>query len=239
MTPVFLGSDQRVETSASREKRTGKRPGGPFITFEGVEGSGKSTQIGRLARRIERFGRHVVLTREPGGTEIGRRLREVLLGDLDPPATPVAEMMLYAADRAQHVQEIIQPALERGAVVLCDRYLDASLAYQGYGRQLGCGTILALHRDPPLDLRPDRTVLLDLDPAEGLRRARRRNDELGISATEGRFEDEELAFHQRVRDGYLLLAGQEPDRFRVLRAVGPVDEVEGRVWDAVRDLFLG
>jgi dTMP kinase len=216
-----------------------RRPGGRhglFVTFEGVEGSGKSTQIRRLRDRLVVQGREVVLTREPGGTEIGRKLRAVLLGSADPPVCPVAEAMLYAADRAQHLTEIVEPALERGAVVLSDRFLDASLAYQGYARGLGCETILRLHRQPPLDRRPDRTILLDLEADRALARARSRNETRGSGFDEGRFEAESTAFHERVRDGYLLLAGQEPDRFRVLDASGPEDEVERRIWDAVRDL---
>lgn len=226
--------EELPETARSRPGR----PGGVFITFEGVEGSGKSTQITRLRDRLVRRDREVVLTREPGGTEVGRKLRGVLLGHFDPPVCPVAEAMLYAADRAQHLTEVVEPALSRGAVVLSDRFLDASLAYQGYARELGCETILRLHRQPPLDRRPDRTILLDLDPERALARARRRNDARGDGFDEGRFEAESLAFHERVRDGYLLLAEQERDRIRVLDASGPADEVEERVWGAVRSLLI-
>ena len=233
-----MESDHLVEEMPVRVRAGDDPPPGLFVTFEGVEGCGKSTQILRLARRLEEHGREVVLTREPGGTVIGTRLRAVLLGEFDPPVSPVAEMMLYAADRAQHLTEIIEPALARGAVVLSDRFIDASLAYQGYGRRLGCSLILDLHRHPPLDRRPHRTVLFDLDPAEGLRRARERNDDRGVAHTAGRFEDEELSFHERVRDGYLLLAGQDPARFRVIDAGGTATVVEERVWSAVRDLFV-
>ncbi len=212
------------------------RPGGLFVTFEGVEGSGKSSQIRRIARRLAAAGLEVVTTREPGGTELGRRLRALLLGTDVAPIAPRVELLLYAADRAQHVAEVIGPALARGAVVLCDRYLDATIAYQGYGRGLGAGAVLALHRDPPLDLRPARTVLLDLDPAAGLARARARNAALGQALTEGRFEDEDLAFHRAVREGYLALAAAEPRRFRVVAAEGDEDAVESRVVDALLDL---
>lgn len=210
---------------------------GLFITFEGIEGTGKSTQIDRLATRLERGGVEVVCTREPGGTSLGRRLRAALL---DPDGTamdPLAEMLLYAADRAQHIREIIRPAVNRGAVVLSDRYLDATLAYQGYGRRLGTAVVLAIHAHAPLDLRPDRTVLLDLDPEPSVSRARRRNLERGVADTEGRFEDEDLAFHRRVREGYLELARQEPERYRVIRAEGDPDAVERLVGQALADLL--
>ena len=209
---------------------------GCFITFEGVEGSGKSSQIIRLAGRIERTGREVVVTREPGGTEIGRALRTILLGEDTTDLVPLAELMLYAADRAQHIAEVIEPALQRGAIVLSDRYLDASLAYQGYGRGLGCEIILDLHKRPPLDRRPTRTILLDMDPASSLLRAIDRNASLGTSTSEGRFEMEDIAFHNRVRRGYLALAEEEPARFRVLDAEGSPGVVEARIWEAVRDL---
>jgi dTMP kinase len=210
---------------------------GCFITFEGIEGCGKSTQVIRLAARIERTGREVVVTREPGGTSIGNVIRSILLGEENVDLEPVAEMLLYAADRTQHIVQVIEPALNRGAVVLSDRFLDASVAYQGYGRCLGADTVLNLHRRPPLDLRPRRTVLLDMDPGDSLRRARSRNETLGITDTEGRFEQEEMAFHKRVREGYLILSREEPERFRVVDADGTPGAVEILVWEAVRDLL--
>lgn len=233
-------------TEAETVKRISEKPepsllrrvggSGYFITLEGVEGSGKSSQIIRLAGRIERTGREVVVTREPGGTAIGRSLRDILLGEETTDLDPLAELMLYAADRAQHIVEVIEPALQRGAIVLSDRFLDASLAYQGYGRGLGCEIILDLHKRPPLDCRPTRTVLLDMDPSTSLLRARERNDSLGTTAAEGRFEMEDIAFHHRVRHGYLALAEAEPERFRVVDAEGTPGVVEARVWEAVRDL---
>ena len=219
------------------------RPGsallpGSFISFEGIEGSGKSTQILHLADRLRLAGKEVVLTREPGGTALGRDLRTLLLQSGDNPPCPMAELLLYAADRAQHLEELIEPALCRGAVVLTDRYLDATLAYQGYGRELGCDLILKIHSRPPLDRRPVRTVLLDMEPEVGLNRARVRNTFEGKTVSEGRFEEEQLAFHSRVRDGYLLLASQDPERFRVVDAEGGIDQVAERVWDTVRDIVL-
>jgi dTMP kinase len=212
-------------------------PAGAFISFEGVEGSGKSSQIARIARRLASSGREVVTTREPGGTALGKRLRAVLLEAGGAPIGPRVELLLYVADRAQHVTEVIAPALRRGAVVLCDRYLDATIAYQGYGRGLGAEAVLSLHRERPLDLRPSRTVLLDLDPAAGLARARARNEAQGTAVAEGRFEAEDLAFHRSVRAGYLTLAAAEPDRIRVVSAEGPEEIVEARVREALRDLL--
>ena len=219
------------------------RPGsaplpGSFISFEGIEGSGKSTQILRLADRLREAGKEVVLTREPGGTTLGRNLRSLLLQASDTPPCPMSELLLYAADRAQHLEELIEPALARGAIVLTDRYLDATLAYQGYGRGLGCDLILKIHSHPPLDRRPVRTVLLDMEAEVGLNRARVRNTFEGTTASEGRFEEELLEFHARVRDGYLLLASQDPERYRVLDAGGGIEEVAERVWDTVRDIVL-
>ncbi len=219
------------------------RPGsaplpGSFISFEGIEGSGKSTQILLLAERLRKAGKEVVLTREPGGTTLGRGLRTLLLQSGTTPPSPMAELLLYAADRAQHLEELIEPALARGAVVLTDRYLDATLAYQGYGRELGSALILSIHSHPPLDRRPVRTVLLDMEAEVGLDRARIRNTFEGTTISEGRFEEEHVAFHTRVRDGYLLLAAQDPERYRVVDGSGGIEEVEKQVWDTVRDIVL-
>ena len=228
--------ERRPETAPERDRTRDDRRG-VFLTFEGIEGCGKTTQLRDLAARLRDAGREVVTTREPGGTELGRALRALLLAPHDVPPTATAELMLYAADRAQHLEEVVEPALARSAVVLCDRFLDATLAYQGYGRGLGCEAVLAVHRRPPLDRRPDRTVLLDLDPAIGVLRARSRNDAGGLADSEGRFEAEAIAFHERVRDGYLLIAEQAP-RIRVVDAEGSIDEVGARVWAAVRDLAV-
>jgi dTMP kinase len=209
----------------------------PWITFEGTEGVGKTTQIERLAERLSLTGRVVRRTREPGGTTLGRRLRAVLLEPTDRPMHPVTELLLYTADRAQHLTEVILPALARGEVVLCDRFLDATLAYQGHARGLGVDAVLALHRMPPLDSRPDRTVLLDMPPEQALGRALDRNADSGQDASEGRFEAERLDFHERVRAGYLALADDEPDRIRVVRADGKADEVESRIVSELSDLF--
>ena len=211
---------------------------GCWITFEGIEGSGKSTQLRRLAERLRDAGRAATVTREPGGTALGAHIRSLLLKLSDRPMAPLTELLLYTADRAQHLEEIVLPALDRGEVVLCDRYLDATLAYQGYGRELGCERVLALHRQPPLDRWPQRTLLFDLEAAAGLERARERNRAAGLEVEEGRFEAETLEFHERVRAGYLELAAAEPQRFRILDAAKTPDEVEAAVTEALADLAL-
>jgi dTMP kinase len=211
--------------------------GGIWISFEGIEGSGKSCQIQRLGRRLGAAGREVVLTREPGGTELGRQLRSLLLRPTDRAMHPTTELLLYVADRTQNLVEVIEPALRRDAVVVSDRYLDATVAYQGYGRGLGRERVLVLHRDPPLDLRPHRTILLDLEVELALTRARGRDAGTGLDATEGRFEREALEFHRRVRAGYLEMAAAEPERYRTVDARGRPEDVEERVARALSDLL--
>jgi dTMP kinase len=193
-----------------------------FITFEGIEGSGKSTQLRRLAARIS----DVVVTKEPGGTPLADRIRAILL-DSSSHLDPVAELFLFAASRRQHVVEIIRPALKRRAVVLCDRFTDSTLAYQGFGRLIDLDKLRALNAWATESLTPDLTLLFDLPEEAGLSRARSRNAE--AVHDEGRFEAEELRFHRRVREGYLALAVSEPARFAVINAEGDVDEVYARV----------
>jgi len=221
--------DPRLLTSARRH--------GCFLTFEGIEGSGKTTQTARLAARLDAAGEHALVTREPGGSVLGSRLRGLLLGGEAARIDPLAELFLYLADRAQHLREVVEPALAAGSHVLCDRFLDATLAYQGFARGIDLDFIRRLHQKPPLDRRPHRTILLDLDPELGLARARRRNDELKVAESEGRFEQEALAFHRRVRDGYLTLAEAEPFRFRIVAAEGAEDEIAARIADLLSDLF--
>jgi dTMP kinase len=201
---------------------------GVFITFEGIEGSGKSTQISRLLHYLTEQRRKVTLTREPGGTPIGDQVRKVLLDPANRLLDPTAELLLYAASRAQHLREVIHPALVEGRIVLCDRFSDATLAYQGYGRGLSVPVIRELDRIVTAGLRPALTVLLDLPAEMGLGRARGRNTSEGLHG-EARFENEDLAFHNRVRDGYLLLADQEPGRIRVVNAGRPPEEIQAEV----------
>jgi dTMP kinase len=209
---------------------------GVLITFEGIEGSGKTTQLDLLARRLASAGLDVVTTREPGGTELGRELRAALLRPAGQPMHPLAELLLYVTDRAQHLIEVIEPALARGALVLCDRYLDATLAYQGHARELGTDLVLSLHRHPPLDRRPTATLLLDVDPADGLARAAERDRRSGLAAKEGRFEREPLDFHERVRRGYLTLARQSGGRIRVVDGRGTPAAVAERIASVLADV---
>jgi dTMP kinase len=210
---------------------------GHFITFEGIEGSGKTTQIERLAEKLRSASQEVVLTREPGGTELGSALRALLLRPSSTAPAPEAELLLYLADRAQHLTQIIEPALATGAIVLCDRYRDATVAYQGYGRQLDAQRIVNWHAEPPLNRMPDRTLWFDIDPEVSLLRARQRDLDRNSAESEGRFEQEALEFHRRVATGYADLARQEPERIRRIDASGTLDEVEARVSDAMRDLL--
>ncbi|HSY49842.1 MAG TPA: dTMP kinase [Thermoanaerobaculia bacterium] len=193
-----------------------------FITFEGIEGSGKSTQLRRVAERMT----GAVVTKEPGGTPLADRIRAILL-DSTARIDPVAELFLFAASRRQNVVEVIWPALERGATVLCDRFTDATLAYQGFGRLLNLDQLRTLNAWATDSLTPDLTLLFDLPEDVGLSRARSRNAE--AAQDEGRFEAEDLRFHRRVREGYLTLAVAEPSRFAVIDASGNSDDVYARV----------
>lgn len=199
-----------------------------FITFEGVEGSGKSLQIKRSADYLRARGIDCVATREPGGTEFGRALRKVLLASDGVQREPRCELLLYLADRYQHLKEVIEPALGRGQWVLSDRYQDATRAYQGIARDIPETEVEALSRLLGI-IEPDRTVLLDLDPVEGLSRARLRNASSPSAAAEGRFEAEDIAFHRRVREGYLNLARRYPARIHVIDASGTPDEVFSKI----------
>jgi dTMP kinase len=201
---------------------------GTFITFEGIEGSGKSTQISLLSNYLTATGVRHVLTREPGGTLIGDQVRKILLDPANRALDPAAELLLYAASRAQHLREIIIPALADGTNVLCDRFSDATLAYQGYGRGLDIEMIRALDRIVTAGMRPDLTLLFDIEAASGIARARGRNNSRGLEA-EARFENEELAFHERVRQGYLTLVAQEPVRIRVVDASSSPEAVQSKV----------
>jgi dTMP kinase len=205
----------------------GSGPGrGVFIAFEGGEGAGKSTQSVKLKAWLKVAGHEAVITREPGATQLGRRIRELLLDHNDHPPTPRAEALLYAADRAHHVDTVIRPALDRGAVVLTDRYVDSSLAYQGAGRALATDEVAWLSQWATTGLRPDLVVLLDIDPAIGLTRVDRRGKS-------DRLEAESLAFHERVRRAFLDLAEAEPGRYLVVDASGNADiiaeEIRARV----------
>jgi dTMP kinase len=206
---------------------------GCFITFEGPEGCGKTTQMKLLANYFTEQGSPVVLTREPGGCPIADKIRQVLLDAANSSMVPLAELFLYAAARAQHVSEIITPALDAGKIVLCDRFTDATVAYQGHGRQLDHALIEQLNRLATGRLRPHLTILLDCPVEVGLRRALARIDAT-TGAKEERFEQESIQFHQRVRAGYLQLAAAEPERFVVIDGSQAILEVQAAITAAVR-----
>jgi dTMP kinase len=196
----------------------------PFITLEGIEGCGKSTQARLLA---EALGPATVLTQEPGGTQIGRAIRALLLDRRHGGMLPMAELLLYYADRAQHVGERLRPALAQGRLVICDRYADSSIAYQGYGRGLPLDMVLAITQAATGGLKPDLTFLLDVPVEVGLSRVRQRG------AGRDRLEAEEVAFHERVRDGYLALVEREPERWLRIDALEPPERVAQRLAEAV------
>lgn len=209
-----------------------------FITFEGVEGCGKTTQIRLLAEALNQSGKQVLLTREPGGCPISDKIRAILLDSLNSEMTPKAELLLYAAARAQHMDEVIIPALERGSIVLCDRFTDATLAYQGFGRNLDIKLISELNETATSGLKPDLTILIDCPVETGLQRAIARIEAGSASncnhLREERFEKESVEFHQRVRDGYLRLAENSPDRFILVDGSKSVEEIAEVILSAVR-----
>jgi dTMP kinase len=208
---------------------------GKFITFEGLDGCGKSTQLEKLATALRRKKLKVVITREPGGTPTAEKIRQLLLDAKTSSLTPLAELALMFAARAQHIKEVIEPGLEHGEVVLCDRFTDSSEAYQGGGRKLGSAPVLALHRIVAGDLQPDFTILMDSDVATSVKRARRRNNSRVTTANdENRFEQESRAFFERVRSAYLAIAVREPHRVAVIDARGTPDETHQRIMEVVR-----
>lgn len=200
-----------------------------FITFEGIEGCGKTTQVHLLAETLRASGEQVLTTREPGGCDIADKIRAILLDAAHTALTPLAELLLYAAARAQHVTEIVRPALAAGATVLCDRFTDATLAYQGYARGLSHQQIRELNRIATDGIEPWHTFLIDCPVDVGISRATAR-----IAASTGpreeRFEQEKTAFHHRVRQGYLDLAGAEPERFTVIDGLLTPPEIHGAVY---------
>lgn len=213
---------------------------GFFITFEGVEGTGKSTQAALLGKALHQAGHRVVQTREPGGTRLGVELRKILLGVGYSEISPSAELFLYMADRAQHMAEVVSPALEERMIVVCDRFTDATVAYQGFGRGISRERIHLLNDEATSHRRPDLTVLLEVkDVAEGLRRAVERNLREGLEGREDRFEKEQLEFHLRVQTGYRFLAASDPSRFRVISSEGPVEEVHRKIRAAVEEALAG
>jgi dTMP kinase len=216
------------------------RQRGKFITFEGLDGVGKSTQLENLAGWLRERGLDVITTREPGGTVLGQNLRSVLLSSRTAGLSPLAEMALMFADRAQHIDEQILPALQRGQWVLCDRFTDSSEAYQGFGRQLGSDAVLTLHKILCHDLKPDLTILMVSDLDHNLSRARKRNREQAklTADDENRFEKENRVFHQRVLDGFLNIAKREPERVIEIDARASMTAVKAKIAAAVEERLL-
>ncbi|MDR5682778.1 MAG: dTMP kinase [Armatimonadota bacterium] len=204
---------------------------GVFISLEGPEGAGKTTQQQRLASRLRAAGYDVFVTREPGGTAIGEQIRRILLDASHARMAPQTEMLLFAASRAQFVAEMVRPALEMGKIVLSDRYVHASLAYQGYARGLGVDLVRAVNDVATGGLLPDLVILLDVPPDLGLRRALE-----GRDAAADRMEREDLEFHERVREGFLRLAAEDP-RIRLITGTDDPDEIAERIWREVEQLL--
>jgi dTMP kinase len=212
---------------------------GRFITFEGLDGCGKSTQLEKLAGVLRAHGLSVVVTREPGGTATGEKIRRLLLDTATDGLSPMAELALMFASRAQHIAEVIQPALADGKVVLCDRFTDSTEAYQGGGRKLGSEPVLALHRILCHGLQPDLTILMDSDLAASVERARRRNKANSArngrgKHDENRFEQESRSFFGRVHSTYLAIAAREPNRVVLVDARGPAADTHTQIVEVVR-----
>jgi dTMP kinase len=210
---------------------------GRFVTFEGCEGCGKTTQIKLAAISLAERGITVLETAEPGGTPLGRRIREFLLNRGSCVIGAEAELLLFAAARAQHVRETVLPALGKGQWVLCDRFTDATLAYQGFGRGLDAGFIKILNAFSAFSLTPDMTLLFDLPVATGLARAEKRAAGGPPETAEDRFEHEDHAFHARIRKGYLALAAGEPERFRIIDGAADVGTIHQEVCRCLSELF--
>lgn len=203
-----------------------------FITFEGIEGCGKSTQIRLLTERLQQSGYRVKATREPGGTWLADKIRALLLDSANNGMVPMAELMLYGASRAQHLSELVSPALKNGETVLCDRFSDSTRAYQCFGRGIERTVIEEINRLACCNLTPDLTILLDCPVELGLSRAKARNAS-DTGPNEERFEMESLRFHQRVRDGFLQLSMEEPERFIVIDAAGLPEDISAEIANRV------
>jgi dTMP kinase len=203
---------------------------GIFLSFEGIEGTGKTIQSRLLCENLVKKGYEVILTEEPGGTRIGLKIRDVLLSVENKEMTPITELLLYNASRAQHINEVILPALRKGVIVITDRFTDSTVAYQGFGRRIDLGYIDFIQRIVTEGLKPDITLLLDLDVETGLMRNK------GINKTD-RLELEDVEFHKRVRDGYLKIAAKEPERIKLIDGSGSIEEIHSKVINIVTNLI--
>jgi dTMP kinase len=208
-----------------------------FISIEGIEGSGKTTQIGHIKKFLKQKTIRYLITREPGGTRIGEKVRSILLDPESRRMAPQTELLLYMADRVQHVVETIRPALASGKTVLCDRFYDATVVYQGFARGVDLGLIHTLHKMLLDGIQPDLTLLLDLPPEAGLARAWRQIENGTRTNIESRFERETIRFHEKVRAGYLKLARREPERFRVINAAQDEKKVQRDILKELSRLY--
>lgn len=209
-----------------------------FITFEGIEGCGKTTQVKRFVKRLRKYGIPLIMTLEPGGTRIGKNIRRILLNPHNENLSPLTELILYAADRTQHVKEVIKPALDQGKWVICDRFFDATVVYQGVARGQDMKLIRILNEKATQGIRPNITFLLDCPVGMGLDRAIRRNKAPSHKGQD-RFERERLDFHRRVRRGYLDLARQEKRRFVIIDATASEDEIEQEIFAHIAPCLKG
>ncbi|MFA7099983.1 MAG: dTMP kinase [Eubacteriales bacterium] len=204
-----------------------------FITLEGIEGSGKTTQAKHIVDYFKSIGEYCVLTREPGGTTIGKQIRSIVLNPASGNMDSTTELLLYVADRVQHINELIKPALAEGKVVICDRYADATVAYQGFARGLDIDLIEQLHKLVINKITPDMTLLFDMRPEDGLARAWKQINNGSRTQDETRFEKEKLLFHQNVRAGYLSIAARDKKRFVIIDAAKTEDEVKREIINAI------
>jgi len=202
-----------------------------FITFEGPEGSGKTTQIDKLKSYLKSKGFSVVKTREPGGSYIAEKIRRILLSNKNINLSPKAELLLYLASRAQHIQDIIKPALKRGAIVLCDRFSDSTMAYQGYGRGISKSLINKINKFVTNGIKPDLTIYLDIDIKSGLKRAK------ALKGKKDRLEKESIVFHNIVRRGFLKIAKAEPQRVKIIKGTKSIDKIHREIKEYIDKLL--
>lgn len=208
---------------------------GLFVTFEGPEGSGKTTQTQLLHDSLQQRGFQIVCTREPGGTQIGEQIRNIVHDRLNTALVPEAEILLYSAARAQHVAEVIRPALRRGAIVISDRYAESTFAYQGYGRGLDLGTLVAITQFATAGLQPDLVIYLDLEVMAGLNR--KQQDQALGKGEWNRMDEQSLAFYRRVREGYLALASQDKERWLLVDAAQPISDIHRIIMAKIQALL--